>query len=429
MTPVSPTPTRLTPWGRIPAHWEMKPWKSFATRSGTPVVVSPDTDLTQVTVRVRHRGVVPRPLVPHRPRRVRTPNQNLVSAGQFIISKIDARNGACGFIPPELDGAIVSNDFPVYEIRSPMNPRYLHHLADDPRFWRICETVSDGTTNRVRLDLNLFDFLEFPVPPPHEQQAIADVLDSLNATISRTNTLFSSTDSIADALREVLLAEIPPVTHDSPTVRSTTARPLNSSSYAALGDVADIAFSSVDKKSIAGEIPVLLCNYTDVFYNRKIHGGLPFQSASATPTERDRWALRKGDVLFTKDSETPDEIGVSAYVTEDLPNVLCGYHLGRARPRPTHVDGAFLAAAFTCRSSRRQFSRIANGITRFGLNLGSARRIRIPRPSLSDQRRIAHVLDTAGWATACARASVRALHRVRQAVCARLLLGGLRQSR
>lgn len=418
--------TRLTPWGRIPAHWEMKPWKSFATRSGTPVIVPPDTDLAQVTVRVRHRGVVRRPLVPHRPRRVRTPNQNLVSAGQFIISKIDARNGACGFIPPVLDGAIVSNDFPVYEIASPMSPRYLHHLADLPRFWRLCETVSDGTTNRVRLDLNLFDSLEFPVPPPREQQAIADVLDSIDATTSQTTTLFSATDRIADTLREVLLAKISPFTHQSLTAKPTAARPSNTMSYAALGDVADIAFSNVDKKSIAGEIPVRLCNYTDVFYNRTIHGGLRFKSASATPTERDRWALRKGDVLFTKDSETPDEIGVPAHVTEDLPDVLCGYHLGRARPRPAQVDGAFLAAAFRCRSSRRQFSRIANGITRFGLNLGSTQRIRIPRPPLTDQRRIAHVLNTADRATASARASVRALHRVRQAVCARLLLGGHR---
>lgn len=73
-----------------------------------------------------------------------------------------------------------------------------------------------------------------------------------------------------------------------------------------LQEVAEVAFSGVDKKTVDGEVPVSLCNYTDVFYNRRIHGRLDFMSATATPAEVERWSLRKGDVLFTKDSETPD---------------------------------------------------------------------------------------------------------------------------
>ena len=101
---------------------------------------------------------------------------------------------------------------------------------------------------------------------------------------------------------------------------------------ARLGEVADVSFSSVDKKTADGEVPVELCNYTDVFYNRRIRVGMNLMTATATPVERDTWSLKKGDVLFTKDSETPDEIGVPSYVSDDMPNVLCGYHLGLARP-------------------------------------------------------------------------------------------------
>lgn len=32
------------------------------------------------------------------------------------MSKIDARNGAMGLIPAELNGAIVTNDFPTYDV-------------------------------------------------------------------------------------------------------------------------------------------------------------------------------------------------------------------------------------------------------------------------------------------------------------------------
>ena len=80
-----------------------------------------------------------------------------------------------------------------------------------------------------------------------------------------------------------------------------------------LGDVADIAFSGVDKKTVKGEVPVELCNYTDVFYNRRIRPGMGFMAATASPVECQRYALRKGDVLFTKDSETPEEIGIPSY--------------------------------------------------------------------------------------------------------------------
>ncbi len=104
-----------------------------------------------------------------------------------------------------------------------------------------------------------------------------------------------------------------------------------------LGDVAEVNFSSVDKKTVPGEIPVELYNYRDVFYNRRIRQGLRFMKATATSIERERWSLREGDVLFTKDSETPKEIGIPAYIATDMFHVLCGYHLGLARPQPTLV--------------------------------------------------------------------------------------------
>ena len=147
-----------------------------------------------------------------------------------------------------------------------------------------------------------------------------------------------------------------------------------------LEDVAEVAFSSVDKKTADGELPVELCNYTDVFYNRRIRPGMEFMAATASVVERDRWALRKGDVLFTKDSETPDEIGIPAYVTADMPGVLCGYHLGLARPRPQIVDSAFLLEMLGSRPSARHFSRVGKWCDSFRLD---PRRYTLSPPSSS----------------------------------------------
>lgn len=159
-----------------------------------------------------------------------------------------------------------------------------------------------------------------------------------------------------------------------------------------LKHIASIAVSNVDKKSADGEVPIRLCNYTDVYYNDRIAGMLPMMEASATRDQVGRFGLRTGDVLVTKDSETPDDIAVPAYVEEDLPDVVCGYHL--ALLRPNHgTDGRFLYWALASRSSRGQFATSANGITRFGLRRDTLGEVRLPFPEFPQQRAIADYLD------------------------------------
>ena len=192
-----------------------------------------------------------------------------------------------------------------------------------------------------------------------------------------------------------------------------------------LGEVADVAFSGVDKRTVEGELPVQLCNYTDVFYNRRIHVDMDLMDATATDSEKDKWTLRKGDVLFTKDSETPDEIGIPAFVPNEMPGVLCGYHLGLARPRKSIVDGAFLAATLTSSESRKQFARIANGVTRFGLTLDATKALHILLPPLPEQRAIAAVLDSIDDAIEGAEAVISATEGLRDALLHDLLTRGL----
>lgn len=192
-----------------------------------------------------------------------------------------------------------------------------------------------------------------------------------------------------------------------------------------LGDVAEVTFSTVDKKTVDGEIPVRLCNYTDVFYNQRVCIDMPFMEATASPTECLRWALREGDVLFTKDSETVDEIGVPSYVSGDMPGVLCGYHLGRARPIRTSLYGAFLARALASQAAAREFSRIANGITRFGLTLGATRALKLVLPPLGEQRAIAAVLDSIDEAIERTDEVIAAIERLRDALLHELLTRGL----
>lgn len=160
-----------------------------------------------------------------------------------------------------------------------------------------------------------------------------------------------------------------------------------------LGFVADVILSNVDKHTLDGELPVRLCNYTDVYKNDRITSAIEFMQASALPREIEKFHVRKGDVLVTKDSEDPNDIAVSALIAEDLPGVLCGYHLAMLRPDQRQICGPFLAWVQTSKQIRAQYEAQATGVTRFALGQSNFKEVVVPLPPVPEQRRIAAYLD------------------------------------
>jgi type I restriction enzyme S subunit len=150
--------------------------------------------------------------------------------------------------------------------------------------------------------------------------------------------------------------------------------------------------SNVDKKSRDGEADVMLCNYTDVYYNDVIDRSIDFMPATATAEQIDRFTLLAGDTIITKDSEEADDIAISAYVPESLQGVICGYHLSIIRPL-SRADGAFVKRLFDSQYVRAKAEIQANGLTRVGLGLSAIQNLEMPWPPIDEQRRIAAFLD------------------------------------
>lgn len=163
--------------------------------------------------------------------------------------------------------------------------------------------------------------------------------------------------------------------------------------YERLKRVASIRVSNVDKTSVQGQASVKLCNYTDVYYNERISGTLEFMTATATPQQCRTFALRSGDVLLTKDSETAEDIGASASVADTGPDLVCGYHLAIVRPLDERVVGGYLRWVLASTKVRQQLASAATGVTRFGLRSESIANLMIPVPTLRVQRGIADYLD------------------------------------
>lgn len=161
----------------------MKAWPKVALdellrRSDESAVLDPAGEYHEVTIKLWGKGVVSRGKVSGSDvvsvRRV-------VRANQLILSKIDARNGAIGLVPPELDGAIVSNDFPSFEFRDPdrCDAAFMGWLVRSSPFVELCKAASEGTTNRVRIKEDRFLDQQIALPPLPEQQALVARLDAL----------------------------------------------------------------------------------------------------------------------------------------------------------------------------------------------------------------------------------------------------------
>ena len=185
----------------------MKGWSKVALgellrRSDEATVLDPAAEYHEVTIKLWGKGVVSRG-------KVRGGDvvsvRRVVRANQLILSKIDARNGAIGLVPPELDGAIVSNDFPSFEFRDPKrcDAAFMGWLVRSAPFVELCKAASEGTTNRVRIKEDRFLDQQIGLPPLSEQQAIVARLDAL---ADKTREVEAHLDAVERISSDLLLS-------------------------------------------------------------------------------------------------------------------------------------------------------------------------------------------------------------------------------
>ena len=160
-----------------------------------------------------------------------------------------------------------------------------------------------------------------------------------------------------------------------------------------LRSAADYVVSSVDKVPDDDEIPVRLCNYTDVYNNEYITLARDFMQATASEAEIAKFGIEVDDVIITKDSESWDDIGVPALVRETAGDLVCGYHLALLRPLKQKMVGAFLFRCIQAKPIRVQLELSASGVTRFGIPKSEIGTMRLPVPPIAQQRTIVDYLD------------------------------------
>lgn len=205
----------------------MKGWSKVALgkllrRSDEAAMLDPAAEYHEVTIKLWGKGVVSRG-------KVRGSDvvsvRRVVRTNQLIMSKIDARNGAIGLVPPELDGAIVSNDFPSFEFRDPKqcDAAFMGWLVRSAPFVELCKAASEGTTNRVRIKEDRFLDQQIGLPPLSEQQAIVARLDAL---AEKTRQVEAHLDAVEGDAEHLLALRLRDVIADAPLRTMADVAPL-----------------------------------------------------------------------------------------------------------------------------------------------------------------------------------------------------------
>lgn len=168
---------------KINSSYPLVPLSQVLVRIKNAVLIEDKTIYKRITIRLYGQGVLKRDELYGS--EIGTKKQFIAQAGQLIISRIDARNGAFGIVPQDLNGAIVTNDFWLFDVQNAL-PQYLTLVLSSARFQQYWETQSSGTTNRQRVSEDDFLSSKIVLPPLDEQR---ELLKKYNSTIKRANEL------------------------------------------------------------------------------------------------------------------------------------------------------------------------------------------------------------------------------------------------
>jgi type I restriction enzyme S subunit len=156
--------------------WKEYKIGDFLERQYNSVLIDDFLKYKRITIKTKGQGVYLRDEVIGV--EIGTKNQFKAQTNQFLLSKIDAMNGAFGIVPVQCDGAIITGNFWTYNINDGIILKdYLELLCVKQIFTEFSIAASEGTTNRKYLREDKFLNLSISLPPLPEQQRIVSKID------------------------------------------------------------------------------------------------------------------------------------------------------------------------------------------------------------------------------------------------------------
>ena len=154
----------------------------FLHRNKTSILLEDDRLYKRITIKMNNQGILLRDQ--ELGRYIGTKQQFIIKNGQFLLSKIDARNGAFGIVDGDLNNAIITGNFWAYDIDDKaMMIDFFLLFVTSVKFVSFCEKASEGITGRHYLDEKKFLGAEIPSYSIEKQTSILESIKKLFSEI------------------------------------------------------------------------------------------------------------------------------------------------------------------------------------------------------------------------------------------------------
>ena len=188
------------------------------------ITIESDETYSRCRVQTSARGVVLRDRVPGDA--IKTKKQQVCRAGEFLVAEIDAKLGGYGMVPDELDGAIVSGHYFLFEVDERyLLRRFLHWYCQTANFLE--QVNARGSTNYAAIRPGNVLTYTIPLPSLDEQRRIVAKLDKVAALVAERSKVIEAAEHDANAMLSNAFRQIidgapyRPMAEVAPLVRRT----------------------------------------------------------------------------------------------------------------------------------------------------------------------------------------------------------------
>lgn len=379
----------------------------FLTRNKTAVTIEDGKTYKRATIKVRNGGISLRD--EEIGTKIGTKKQFLIAEGQFLLSKIDARNGAFGVVPKELNGGIITSNFWTFDVDyTQVNPHYLTLLTTTNSFIAFCEQASNGTTNRHYLQEPLFLNIKVPLPSLDEQnRLVAEYIQSEYAAANLFAKILEETRKsgyrllenlgISPQCKKLLSEEIHKMTfidfsklRDWGVDRATQQDGYQSTKYR----TTSLSDTILCVDIFRGKSPKYASSDSYVI-NQKCVRWYEVDMSFAKPVNKE-WLQRVDEDFFTKEGDIlinstgEGTLGRAAVVRGEAIGKLYDSHVLLIRLNTNLINSDFFAAVFNSEYGQEQVNNVksAQSTKQTELGIGNLKKIIFPLPSMNIQNAI-----------------------------------------
>ncbi|EMG7819062.1 TPA: restriction endonuclease subunit S [Klebsiella pneumoniae] len=396
----------------LPTGWQKLSLEKCLNIEARKAYIQDNQEYDLVTVKRSRGGVIRREHL--KGKDISVKSQFYIKEGDFLISKRQIVHGACGLVPKELSGSIVSNEYCVLTGKSGFYLPYMEFLSESLYFQQTCFHSSIGVhIEKMIFKLDSWFKWPFNIPPLSEQKRIVKILSTWDKAITVTEKLLVNSQQQKKALMQQLL------TGKKRLLDENGVRFSGEWEKGKFCDMANIdtgyAFKSKDFTQSDSGIPIIRMSDFKT-------GGLDVLGAAKVDRDSvnglDKFKLRVGDFVFGMSGSLNNYGRVEK---KDLPCYL-NQRVGRILAKEC-ANQAFITYLYLSDSIQQSILDKAAGAAQLNISISDLRSMVVYYPCIEEQQKIAAVLSAADAEISTLEKKLACLRDEKKALMQQLLTG------